>query len=149
MPVFAVTGFSPWWDKKLEGNLKLMYDFDTTNHDFRISPSIAEKIGNSALAALRTDNRPGNAFHMDFALDYEIYEKLRIGLAGYFYQQVTDDKTDLGRVKNDLTRVFGIGPHVWVPYKKWFFGAHVIFETAARNGPQGINVNVDFAYKFF
>jgi len=149
IPTFAVTGFSPFWDKRLEVNLKLMYDFDTKNNDFVISPSTAAKIGNPALAGQRTHNRPGQAFHTDFAVDFQVYEKLRVGLAGYFYQQTTDDKTGFGRVKDDLTRVFAIGPHVWVPYKKWFFGAHVLFETAARNGPQGINVNMDFAYKFF
>lgn len=149
MPVFAVTAFSPFWDKKLEANIKLMYDFDTKNRDFLIGPSTAAKIGNPALTGLSTYNKPGQAFHTDFSLDYQIYEKLRVGLAGYFYQQTTDDRTGVGRVKNDLTRVLAIGPHVWVPYKKWFFGAHVVFETAAKNGPQGINVNVDFAYKFF
>ena len=149
MPAFAITGFSPFWDKKLEVNLKLMYDFDTTNKDFRISPSTAAKIGNPALTGVSTHNSPGQAFHTDFAVDYQIYEKLRVGLAGYFYQQTTDDKTGVGRVKNDLTRVLAIGPHVWVPYKKWFFGAHVQFETAARNGPQGVAFNMDLAYKIF
>lgn len=149
MPVFAVTAFSPWWDKKLELNIKLMYDFDTRNDDFIISPSTAAKIGNPALTGLKTYNSPGQAFHTDFAIDYQIYEKLRVGLAGYFYQQTTNDRTGFGTVGGDKTRVLAIGPHVWVPYKKWFFGAHVLFETAARNGPQGINVNMDFVYKFF
>jgi hypothetical protein len=149
IPNFSVTAFSPFWDRKLEANIKLMYDFDTTNDDFVISPAIAAKIGNPALAGIRTHNSPGNAFHTDFALDYQIYEKLRVGLAGYFYQQTTDDKTGFGTVKNDKTRVFAIGPHVWVPYKKWFFGAHAAFETAARNGPQGWMINMDFSYKFF
>jgi len=149
IPVVAVTGFSPFWEERLELNFKLMYDFDTRNNDFVIGPSIAAKIGNPALTGLRTHNDPGQAFHTEFAVDYRIYEKLRVGLAGYFYQQTTDDKTGFGTVKNDRTRVFAIGPHVWVPYKKWFFGAHVQFETLARNGPQGMVFNVDAAYKIF
>lgn len=149
MPFFAVTAFSPFWDKKLEANVKLMYDFDTKNKDFLIGPSTAVKIGNPALTGVSTYNKPGQAFHTDFALDFQVYEKLRVGVAGYFYQQTTDDRTGFGVVKNDKTRIFAIGPHVWVPYKKWFFGAHALFETAARNAPQGINVTFDFGYKFF
>jgi len=149
IPTFAVTAFSPFWEERLELNFKLMYDFDTRNNDFIIGPSTAVKIGNPALTGLSTYNDPGQAFHTDFAIDFRVYEKLRVGLAGYYYQQTTNDKTGFGTVKNDLTRVVAIGPHVWVPYKKWFFGGHVQFETGARNGPQGINVNMDFAYKFF
>ncbi len=149
MPVFAITAFSPWWEGKLEADLKLMYDFDTRNNDFIISPLTAIKIGNLGLAGAPTYNQPGNAFHTDFALSYQIYEKLRVGVAGYFYQQVADDRTGFGRVRNDQTRVLGIGPMVWVPYKKWSFGAHVAFETAAKNSFQGANVNVSFTYKVF
>jgi hypothetical protein len=149
MSVLGITAFSPWWEGKLEVDVKLMYDFDTTNDDYIISLQRAANIGNLALAGARTHNSPGNAFHTDFAVSYQIYKKLRVGVAGYFYQQVTDDETGFGTIRNNLTRVLGIGPLVWVPYEKWSFATHVQFETAARNAPQGINVNASFSYKFF
>ncbi len=153
MPGLAITVFSPWWEGKLELDVKLMYDFDTRNHDFIVSPQEAEKIagvfGLINYTGLSTYIQNGNAFHTDFAASYQIYEKLRVGVAGYFYQQVANDRTGFGRVRDDKESVLALGPMVWVPYKKWTFGAQVLFEMAARNAPQGINVNASFSYALF
>lgn len=146
-PVFAITGFLPW-DKNLSASIKLMYDFNTKNDDFIIGPSIAAKIGSPALTGRETSLTPGQEFHFDYGIEYAVAKNWRVGLAGYFYQQVIDDKTSFGRVKDDKGRVFAIGPSVWYSYKKWIFDSHVSFETGARNRPQGVTGLLNITYSF-
>ncbi len=146
-PAFAITGFLPW-DKNLSASIKLMYDFNTTNDKFLIGPSTAAKIGDPALTGVSTHVTPGQEFHFDYGMEYAIFDKFRVGLAGYFYQQVTDDKTRFGRIEDDLGRVFAIGPSVWYTYKKWIFDSHISFETAARNRPQGFTALLNVTHAF-
>jgi hypothetical protein len=148
-PGISVTGFSPFWDNRLVATGWLRYDFNTKDDDFLVSPGIATKIGNPALTGVRTHNTPGQEFHFDYSMDYRIYEKLRVGLIGFFYQQVTNDKTGRGTVENDKGRAFGLGPHVWVPWKDWLFEAHVIPEFGVRNRPQGVLATINAYYKIF
>jgi len=146
-PGIAITAFSPFWDQKLNATAWLRYDLNTKDDNFLVSPGIATKIGNPALAGVRTDNTPGQEFHFDWSIDYAIYEKLRVGLLGFFYQQVTNDKTGVGTVKKDKGRAFGLGPHVWVPWKNWVFEAHVEPEFGVRNRPQGVLASINAFYK--
>jgi hypothetical protein len=146
-PAFAVTGFLPW-DKNLSASIKVMYDFNTRNDDFLIGPLTAAKIGNRALTGVSTHLSPGQEFHFDYGIEYVLFDKFRAGLAGYFYQQVTDDDTGVGKVKKDKGRVFAIGPSVWWSYKKWVFDSHVSFETATKNRPQGLTALFDIIYAF-
>jgi hypothetical protein len=148
-PGFAVTGFSPFWDQRLAASVWLRYDFNTVDDNFLISPGIANKIGNPALAGVRTHNTPGQEFHLDWAVDFAVYEKLRVGLLGFYYQQITDDETGRGTVRNDKGRTIGIGPHAWVPYKKWIFEGHVTTETGVKNRPQGVIASFNVLYKIF
>lgn len=146
-PVFAVTGFLPW-DKNLSASIKLMYDFNTTNDEFLISPSAAAKIGNPALAGASTHVTPGQEFHFDYGIEYAVAKDWRVGIAGYFYQQVSDDRTGKGTIKDDLGRTFAIGPSVWYTYKKWIFDSHVSFEMATRNRPQGLTGLLTITHAF-
>ena len=146
-PVFAITGFLPQ-NKNLSASIKLMYDFNTKNNDFIIGPATAAKIGNPALTGLETNLTPGQEFHIDYSVEYALTKDLRTGLTGYFYQQVTDDKTDLGTVKNDKGRVFAIGPGIWYNHQRWFFDLHAAFETGARNRPQGVTGLFNITYVF-
>ena len=146
-PAFAVTGFLPW-DKNLSASIKLMYDFNTRNDSFLVGPGTAAKIGNPKATGVSTHLSPGQEFHFDYGIEYVVFDKLRLGIAGYFYQQVTDDDTGVGKVKDDKGRVFAIGPSAWWTYKKWIFDSHVSFETATRNRPQGLTALFDITYAF-
>jgi hypothetical protein len=151
-PVFAATAFLPW-HPNLSVGIKMDYSFSTRNDDFIISPSIAAKIGNMSLTGLKTHLSPGQEFHFDYGIEYALTKKgathqFRVGAFGYFYQQTTDDKTDEGRVKHDLGRVFAIGPGVWWTYNKWVVEAHTAFETAVRNRPEGINTYLTIIHAF-
>jgi hypothetical protein len=151
-PVILATLFFPW-HPNLEFDIKMDYSFNTKNDDFIISPSVASKIGNMGLIGLRTNLTPGQNFHFDYCIAYALSKKgaahqFRVGATGYFYQQTTDDNTSVGKVKNDLGRVFAIGPGVWWSYKKWIVESHVAFETAVRNRPQGINTWLTIVHAF-
>jgi hypothetical protein len=56
------------------------------------------------------DTQPGQAFHMNYAASYEVWENFRIGLAGYLLYQLTDDKVDGNDIGQSRERVIRLGP---------------------------------------
>jgi hypothetical protein len=152
-PVVGATLFLPW-NPNLEFSVKMDYSFNTRNDDFIVSPPTAAKIGTPGAAGSRTYLSPGQEFHFDYAVAYALCKakaphQFRVGATGYFYQQITDDETGFGNVRNDKGRVLGIGPGLWWSYKKLIVEAHTAFETAVKNRPEGINTYVTVVYKFF
>jgi hypothetical protein len=140
-PAFQITAFSPWYPKLLAG-MRFDYSFNTTNDDFIISSATAAKIGNMALRGLKTHITPGEKFQFDYGTGYSFTKRdavhqFQVGIVGYYYQQVTDDKTGKGNVEGDRGRVFAIGPGQWYNHKKWNIGIQDIIETGARNRTQG------------
>lgn len=134
-PVFAITGFLPQ-HKNLSASIKLMYDFNTNNNDV---------MGPSGQSMRRT---PGQEFHFDYGIEYALTKDFRVGIGGYFYQQVTDDKIDGERVSHEKSRAFAVGPGVWYNYKRWFFDLHGNYEMAVRNNPQGWTGLLSITYAF-
>lgn len=152
VPAVSFTVFAPF-HPNLDFSMKIDYSFNTTNDDYIISSTTAGKIGVPAFTGIKTHLTPGQEFHSDYSVGYALWKpgpgmQLRGAAAGYFYQQTTDDKTGLGTVKDDLGRVFAIGPALFFDYKTWLFQAHVYFETAARNRPEGIQSQLAILYKF-
>jgi hypothetical protein len=144
-PIVAATGFLPY-HPNISGSIKLMYDLNTKNHRYVIGPLTAAKIGSSALTGFETDLSPGQEFHFDYSVEYALTKNFRLGATGYFYQQIMDDKTGLGRVKSDKGRVFAIGPGFWYNYNRWFFDLHCAFETQTKNRPQGVTSLLTIIY---
>jgi hypothetical protein len=105
---------------------KFMYDFNTKNTD--------------------TDFLSGQEFHFDYALGQKISD-FTIGLAGYYYQQTTDDELNGTKVGN-RGRVVAFGPAVKYDYKNMSFGLKYQFETAAENRPEGDSLWFKFVYAF-
>ncbi len=126
-PVFAFTYIPPngWsW------SMKFMYDINGENDDFKL--------------------KPGQEFHFDYAVGYSAHPKVKLGVAGYFYQQVTDDEVDGVEQKDNRSRVFAIGPGVKFnfPENRLSFVFRPQFEMAARNRPQGTSVWIKLVYSF-
>jgi hypothetical protein len=140
-PAFQITTFFPWHPKIALG-ARLDYSFNTRNDNFIINPDTAAKIGNMALTGLKTHITPGQEFHLDYGISYCVTKlgadpQVSLGIVGYYYQQITSDKTGVGKVGNDKGRVFAVGPGAWVNYKKWNVGIRSAFETQVKNRPQG------------
>lgn len=83
------------------------------------------------------DTQPGQAVHANFAASYEVFRNLRLGLNGYFLQQLTDDKLDGDDQANSKERVLGLGPGLKYTYERLSLYLNTYHETAAENRPEG------------
>jgi hypothetical protein len=53
--------------------------------------------------------QPGQAFHRNYAISYEVTSGIRVGLNGYWLKQPTDDKIDGNKIENSRESVIGLG----------------------------------------
>jgi hypothetical protein len=83
------------------------------------------------------DTQPGQAAHANFAASYEIFKNLRLGLNGYYLQQLTDDRLDGTDQARSKERVLGIGSGLKYTYERISFYLNTYHETAAENRPEG------------
>ncbi|RZU02422.1 SphA family protein [Rivibacter subsaxonicus] len=91
-----------------------------------------------------TQYQNGTSAHLDWAASQFLSEQIHVGLAGYFYYQITGD-SGAGAVLGDFkSRVSGIGPQVGYFFPMGGHKAYVnlrgYYEFDARNRPEGWNV---------
>ena len=95
------------------------------------------------------DTQAGQAVHANFATDYEVIPKqLRIGVNGYWLDQITDSEWD-GKDVDGQEKVFAIGPGlVWHlnQDQHLFFNAYK--ETSAEYRPEGERVTLRYVHHF-
>ena len=94
------------------------------------------------------DIQPGTAFHMNYALSYEVWPKVRLGLAGYYLKQLTEDRIDGVKQPASKAGIFAIGPGLRYRTKGGFFNLNSYFESGATNRPQGYRILVRYAWLF-
>lgn len=96
------------------------------------------------------DSQAGQAFHANFAADYEVAPKqLRVGINGYWLKQLTDDQVNGNDVSGSKEEVLGIGPGVlWSFNQDNHLFANMYVETAAENRPEGERYNIRYVYHF-
>jgi len=80
---------------------------------------------------------PGDAFHLNFSLSYETSPGTRVGVAGYYLEQTTDDRVDGVPVSGSREKVFGIGPGIMFANDRSTFFLNYYFESGAENRPEG------------
>jgi len=97
-----------------------------------------------------TTLEPGQAIHGNFTAAYEVLPKqLRIGLNGYFFEQISDTK--VGGVDNPgfEESVFAVGPgavyHLSQDSHLFF---NIYYETEAESRPEGERYNLRFVHHF-
>lgn len=83
------------------------------------------------------DTQPGQAAHVNFAASYEILKDLRLGINGYYLQQLTDDQVDGEDQARSKERVLGVGPGLKFTYERLSLYLNTYYETAAENRPEG------------
>ena len=132
-PVLAVS----YLDGPIDLSLKVMYDFSTTNDDYLDTGT-----------GRTVDLDPGQEFHCDFAAGYTFAGAWTAGLAGYYYQQTTDDEKDGVDVANEKGRVLALGPVIKYAHKNMSFTLKSLFETAVENRPAGNSTWFRFVYAF-
>jgi hypothetical protein len=92
--------------------------------------------------------QPGQAFHANLAISYEVFKGLRLGINGYALQQVTDDKINGSSLPDSKERVFGIGPGLVIGGDKWWVYLNSYVETGAENRPEGAQVVLRYSRAF-
>ncbi len=129
--------FSGLYQSGFSWSIKLMYDFNLKNDDWF----------NTATGTVG-ELEPGQEFHFDYAVDYDLGGGFRAGLAGYYYKQVTDDEFDGTEIENERGQVFAIGPSVKYDYSSMSFVARYVWETEVENRPEGNAFWLKFLYGF-
>lgn len=96
-----------------------------------------------------TDIQPGQAIHGNFATSYEVIEKkLRLGVNGYFFDQITGTEQADVEIPDDES-VFAIGPGaLWSFSQDSHLFLNAYFETNADYHPEGERFIVRFVHHF-
>jgi hypothetical protein len=98
------------------------------------------------------DLRPGQTVHLNYAADYAVTEKLRLGVAGYYLKQLEKDDVSDGAVApglNNKEEVFAIGPGlVWHISPSLTFMGAINWENDAENRPEGVRSTMRLIWKF-
>lgn len=126
-----------WFNPKWTASTRLHYLYNFKNDD----PSYA--FGNA------DDIQAGQAFHANFASEYAVTDKLRLGVNGYWLKQVTDTKVDGVDAKNRREQVWAIGPGLMYSQSKdqhWVANAY--FEQGAENRPEGNRIQARYIRHF-
>lgn len=104
-----------------------------------------------------TDYRTGQLYHLNYALEYLLGKTFRLGVAGYYCQQLSDDErrgeADYFRrafqLANTRERVLAAGPSLSLITRGGLFvELKTALETAAENRPEGFRTTCRFIYRF-
>ncbi len=137
--------FNPYWaatvflGPKATVSWRLHYLWNGTNDEFT---------GGGRMPA-EVDLEPGHAVHANFAAAYEVLPKqLRLGVNGYWFNQITETKID-GDDANDDEKVFAAGPGlVYHLSQDSHLFLNSYFESGAENRPEGERFNLRFVHHF-
>jgi len=137
--------FNPYWaatvflGPKATVSWRLHYLWNDENDDFSYGGK-----------APSDDFKPGQALHANFTAAYEVLPKqLRLGINGYWFDQITDSEYDGNKDKTVEEKVFAIGPGaVWHFSQDTHLFVNAYFETDAESRPEGERYNMRFVHHF-
>jgi len=85
-----------------------------------------------------TNYRSGQEFIVDYAVGWGFGNGWTLGVGGYVYQQLNDDKLNGATVPDNKARAFAIGPSIkFDSGKGWFVTAKYTPESSVRNRADG------------
>jgi hypothetical protein len=113
--------------KKVEFSARLHYLWNSANND----PFVGFGIKST---------QPGQAFHVNYATSYALFNNVRLGFNGYWLQQLTNHVINGVAVPNSKERTVGLGPGIQVGGRGIWFRVNSYIETDVRNRPSGIKV---------
>jgi hypothetical protein len=90
-----------------------------------------------------TQYQNGIDFHLDWGASHFVTKQVQLGLAGYYFQQITDDFGAPAALGGFRSRVAGIGPQIGflfpVGEMQGYLNIKGYKEFAAENRPEGFN----------
>ena len=93
--------------------------------------------------------RSGIDFHFDWGASHFFTKQLFVGVAGYAYQQITDDSGQNPILGGFRSRIFGVGPQIGYSFTlgdmQGFLSLRGYGEFGAANRPTGWNTWLTFA----
>jgi hypothetical protein len=93
--------------------------------------------------------RSGIDFHFDWGASHYLTKQIFVGVAGYAYQQITDDSGQNPILGGFRSRVFGVGPQIGYSFPVGDMQGSLALrgygEFGAANRPQGWNTWLSFA----
>ena len=114
-PVAGISYIDP---KGLNADAKVMWTYNLENKD--------------------TNYKSGQEFMVDYALGWGLGNGWTVGVGGYLYRQLNDDKLNGATVAANKSRAVAIGPSVkYDSGKGWFVTAKWQAESAVRNRADG------------
>jgi len=100
------------------------------------------------LANPDTQYRSGIDFHFDWGASHYLTKQLFVGIAGYAYQQITDDSGQNPILGGFRSRVFGVGPQIGYSFQVGDMQGSLSLrgygEFGAANRPSGWNTWLTF-----
>lgn len=95
------------------------------------------------------DMQAGQALHANFESSYAVTPKFRLGINGYWLNQITDTRVDGEKIKGRREQVWAIGPGAMYSFSPHdHLVANAYFEQNAENRPQGSSVIFRYIHHF-
>jgi hypothetical protein len=127
-----------WFSEKLSVSMRATYYYNFKNS----SP-------NQSLGPDANTSRAGQAISINFSAEYQVARPFYLGVAGYYFKQVTDLQVNGESVEGQKERVFGIGPVAsYAVNKDTFLIVNAFKETSAANRPRGTRIIARFMVHF-
>jgi hypothetical protein len=124
-PYYAFTWFP---SRNLETSFRLWYAFHGENDETKV--------------------KPGRLFHMNYAASYQAHPRLRLGAAGYYLQQTTEDEVAGVKSSGSKERAFALGPGlVYMGQGLTAMLSHPV-EFGVRNRFKGSRTTLQLIHKF-
>ncbi len=96
-----------------------------------------------------TQYQNGIDFHLDWGASHFVTKQVQLGLAGYYFQQITDDFGAPAALGGFRSRVAAVGPQIGFLFPvgdmQGYLNIKGYKEFAAENRPEGFNTWVTFA----
>ena len=128
------------YDNGLSFSAKFMYDYNTKTDMQVVGPGVTGRI------------KPGQEFHVDYAVDYELAPGWRGGLAGYYYKQLSDDEINGVDSISKKSEALAIGPAIKYDFKldnqMASLIAKVLFDVDSESWLEGESYWLKFVYQF-
>ena len=126
-----------WLNPKWTLSTRLHYLYNFKNNDPNYSFGNAEDI------------QAGQALHANFESSYAVTPQLRLGINGYWLNQITDTQVDGENVKGRREQVWAIGPGAMYSFSPHdHLVANAYFEQDAENRPQGTSMIFRYVHHF-